>query len=185
MVLNGGGLATITEVNPLADPEMSLISVNNSDCSASLTDSVTITVNPNAPAPTVTSPIEYCLNETGLLLTATFNTGNSLVWYNFDGTLLSSAPTADTSSAGTVTYEVSQTNAFGCESARSQITVDVNPLPFAPSVVQPVVNFCLNEVAAALNSSGISNPKWYDALTAGNFLGTSHTPTSTLCLFNS
>ena len=176
VVLNGGGLATITEVNPLADPEMSLISVNNSDCSASLTDSVTITVNPNAPAPTVTSPIEYCLNETGLPLTATFNTGNSLVWYNFDGTLLSSAPTADTSSAGTVTYEVSQTNAFGCESARSQITVDVNPLPFAPSVVQPVVNFCLNEVAAALNSSGISNPKWYDALTAGNFLGTSHTP---------
>ncbi|MDC0118150.1 hypothetical protein OAI10_01920, partial [bacterium] len=176
VVLDGAGLATITEVNPLADPEMSLISVNNSDCSASLTDSVTITVNPNAPAPTVTSPIEYCLNETGLPLTATFNTGNSLVWYDFDGTLLSSAPTADTSSAGTVTYEVSQTNAFGCESARSQITVDVNPLPFAPSVVEPVVNFCLNEVATALNTSGISNPQWYDALTAGNFLGTSHTP---------
>ena len=176
VVLDGSGLATITEVNPLVDPEMSLISVNNSDCTASLTDSVTISVNPNAPAPTVTSPLEYCLNDTGLPLTATQNTGNSLVWYNFDGTLLSSAPTADTSSAGTVTYEVSQTNAFGCESARSQITVEVNPTPFAPSVVEPVVNFCLNEVATALNTSGISNPRWYDAVTAGNFLGTSLTP---------
>ena len=174
VVLNGSGLATITELNPLANPEMSLVSVNNSDCSASLTDSVTITVNPNAPAPTVTSPLEYCLNDTSSPLTANQNTGNSLVWYNFDGTLLSSAPTADTSSAGTVTYEVSQTNAFGCESARSQITVEVKPTPFAPSVVEPLVNFCLNEVATALNTAGISNPRWYDA--AGNFLGPSLTP---------
>ena len=75
---------------------------------------------------------------------------------------MSSAPTADTSSAGTVTYEVSQTNAFGCESARSQITVEVKPTPFAPSVVEPLVNFCLNEVATALNTAGISNPRWYD-----------------------
>ena len=125
---------------------MSLISVNNSDCSSPLTDSVTITVNPIASAPVVTSPIEYCLNETSSPLTSTFDTGNSEVWYNFDGTQLSSAPTPDTSSSGTVTYEVSQTNAFGCESPRSQITVIVKPLPFAPTVGSPVVNLCLNEV---------------------------------------
>ena len=176
VVLDTAGLATISQGNQLIDTEMSLISVNSSDCSSALTDSVTITVNPNASAPTVTSPITYCLEETSSPLTATFNTGNSLVWYNFDGTQLPSAPTPDTSSSGSVTYEVSQTNAFGCESARSQITVEINTEPFAPTVANSVVNLCLNEVALPLNTSGISNPRWYDALTSGNFLGNTYTP---------
>ncbi|MGB2299625.1 MAG: immunoglobulin domain-containing protein, partial [Flavobacteriaceae bacterium] len=176
VVLDAAGLATISEANQLTDIAMSLISVNNSDCSSPLTDSVTITVNPIASAPVVTSPIEYCLNETSSPLTSTFDTGNSEVWYNFDGTQLSSAPTPDTSSSGTVTYEVSQTNAFGCESPRSQITVIVKPLPFAPTVGSPVVNLCLNEVTSPLDTSGISNPRWYDASTSGNFLGNSYTP---------
>ena len=92
---------------------------------------------------------------------------------------MSSPPTPQTSNAESLTYEVSQINAFGCESPRSQITVIVKPLPLAPSVVASEVNLCLNEAASPLDTSGISNPRWYDALTAGNFLGTSLTPVTT------
>ena len=38
---------------------------------------------------------------------------------------------------------------------------------------------CLNEAASPLDTSGISNPRWYDAPTAGNFLGTTLTPVTT------
>jgi len=176
VVLDAAGAATISETNQLTDIEMSLISVNNSVCSSTLSDSVTITVNPNATAPAVNSPVDYCLNETATTLTAAVDTGNNLVWYDFDGTQLSSAPTPDTSKSGDVTYEVSQVNASGCESPRSQITVIVNPLPFAPTVANSVVNLCLNEAALPLDTSGISNPRWYDDLTSGNFLGNSYTP---------
>lgn len=176
VVLDAAGAATISETNQLTDIEMSLISVNNSVCSSTLSDSVTITVNPNATAPAVNSPVDYCLNETATTLTAAVDTGNNLVWYDFDGTQLSSAPTHDTSKSGDVTYEVSQVNASGCESPRSQITVIVNPLPFAPTVANSVVNLCLNEAALPLDTSGISNPRWYDDLTSGNFLGNSYTP---------
>lgn len=176
VVLDGGGLATITELNLLSDIEMSLISVNNSDCSTLLSDSVTISVNPNTSAPTVTSPVSYCLNETATVLTASFDAGNSLVWYDFDGTQLASAPTVDTSTVGTLNYKVSQMNAFGCESLKSEIIVNINPIPFAPLVAEAVVNFCLNTSALPLDTSGIANPRWYDASTSGNFLGTSLTP---------
>ena len=90
-----------------------------------------------------------------------------------------SSPTPQTSNAESLTYEVSQSNAFGCESPRSQITVIVKPLPPAPSVVASEVNLCLNEAASPLDTSGISNPRWYDAPTAGSFLGTSLTPVTT------
>ncbi|MDC1355907.1 hypothetical protein N8205_03595, partial [Flavobacteriaceae bacterium] len=179
VVLDSSGLASISETNQVSDVEMRLISVNNAECTVALTDSETITVKPNATAPAVTSPIEYCLDQTAPALTANFNTGNSLVWYDFDGTPLSSPPTPQTSNAESLTYEVSQINAFGCESPRSQITVIVKPLPLAPSVVASVVNLCLNEAASPLDTSGISNPRWYDAPTAGNFLGTLLTPVTT------
>ena len=179
VVLDSSGLASISETNQVSDVEMRLISVNNAECTVALTDSETITVNPNATAPVVTSPIEYCLYETATALTAAFNTGNSLVWYDFDGTPLSSSPTPQTSNAESLTYEVSQMNAFGCESPRSQIIVIVKPLPLAPSGLASEVNLCLNEAASPLDTSGISNPRWYDAPTAGNFLGTSLTPVTT------
>ena len=179
VVLDSSGLASISETNQVSDVEMRLVSVNNAECTVALSDLETITVNPNATAPAVNSPIEYCLNETATALTAAFNTGNSLVWYDFDGTQLPSSPTPQTSNAESLTYEVSQINAFGCESPRSQITVIVKPLPQAPSVVASEVNLCLNEAASPLDTSGISNPRWYDAPTAGNFLGTTLTPVTT------
>jgi hypothetical protein len=77
--------------------------------------------NPPA-APTVASPVNYCLNSTASPLTAT---GSNLLWYTTatGGTGSSTAPTPSTSVIGTTSYYVSQT--IGCESPRAKIDVIV------------------------------------------------------------
>jgi hypothetical protein len=77
-------------------------------------------------APTVTTPVNYCLNTPANPLTAL---GTGLVWYtqSAGGTGSSTAPTPLTSSIGTTSYYVSQTD--GCEGPRALIAVIVNALP--------------------------------------------------------
>ena len=77
-------------------------------------------------APTVVSPVTYCLNSTAVPLTAT---GSNLLWYTTStgGTGSSTAPTPSTNVTGTTSYYVSQT--VGCEGPRAQIDVIV----YAPS----------------------------------------------------
>jgi hypothetical protein len=76
-------------------------------------------------APTVVSPVNYCLNATAVPLTAT---GSNLLWYTTatGGTGSSTAPTPSTSVTGTTSYYVSQT--VGCEGPRAQIDVVVYAL---------------------------------------------------------
>jgi gliding motility-associated-like protein len=175
-VLNGSGQASVSIPNVTSDITIELLSVSNSQCQTALTNTFsTVIVNPAPSAPVVTSPKTYCLNESTTQLTASSNTGNNLNWYSFDNSPLSAAPTPDTSSAGALSYFVSQTNAFGCESTRSEIVVVINPEPLAPTVTA-TVNYCQNDNALPLDTSGVLNPKWYDASTGGNFLGTVITP---------
>ena len=79
-------------------------------------------------APTVTSPVVYAQGATATALTATTG-GTGLLWYTVStgGTGSASAPTPSTSTAGSTPYWVSSTNANGCESARTQITVAIQP----------------------------------------------------------
>ena len=83
---------------------------------------VTVVALPSAPS---TNPIAYCIGATAVPLTAT---GQNLLWYNVPtgGTGSSTAPTPNTSSAGTTTYYVSQT-VNGCEGPRASLAVTVNP----------------------------------------------------------
>jgi sugar lactone lactonase YvrE len=138
-------------------------------------DSITVTVNPLPLAPTVTSPISYCVGETATALTAT---GISLKWYSTasGGGGITTAPTPITSSAGTVTYYVSQTTALGCEGPRASIVVTVNPLPASPTATTPVT-YCQNATASALTATGTS-PKWYTVSTGGTASSTAPTPST-------
>lgn len=94
------------------------------------TDSIVVTVNALPSAPTVTTPVEYCVGDTAIALTAT---GTNLLWYTVatGGTGSATAPTPSTASAGSTSYYVSQTDGNSCESARSEIVVTVNALPSA------------------------------------------------------
>ncbi|WP_300437375.1 T9SS type A sorting domain-containing protein [Christiangramia sp.] len=76
--------------------------------------------------------IEYCLGTTASALSATASLDHTIVWYDSETavTALDSAPTPQTTSAGTIDYWVSQTNNINtCESERVRIIVTINDLP--------------------------------------------------------
>jgi gliding motility-associated-like protein len=80
-------------------------------------------------APTVTTPVNYCVADAAVALTATADVNHNLLWYTTatGGTGSTTAPTPDTSVAGSTIYYVSQVNnTTGCESARAAITVIVS-----------------------------------------------------------
>ncbi|GEM_PF-2955216 len=79
--------------------------------------------------PSVTTPVQYNQNDTATALTAT-TTSAGLVWYTTatGGTGTTTAPTPSTATLGSTSYWVASINSKGCESARTEIVVTVNPL---------------------------------------------------------
>ncbi|QCX01873.1 DUF11 domain-containing protein [Aggregatimonas sangjinii] len=140
--------------------------------------------NPQPAPPTAPSPIEYCINDIAVPLTAAGEPGNSLNWYDAPtgGTMYPSAPTPDTSVAQTIFYYVEQVDsATLCVSDRSEVVVTVYALPLAPMVTTPV-EYCIGETSNELNSSVTSgsNLRWFDAATGGTEIpGTTRPDTST------
>lgn len=88
---------------------------------------VTITVVPQAAAPTVVSPVAYCQGEPSVPLQAT---GQNLLWYSTPtgGTGTPITPTPTTNAQGIFTWYVSQ-SIQGCESPRVPVVVNVNYRP--------------------------------------------------------
>ena len=130
---------------------------------------------PTTAAPTVTSPVNYCLNATSTVLTAT---GTNLLWYTTatGGTGSTAAPTPSTTIAGNTIFYVSQTQSCG-ESPRAAITVNVNPIPAAPAVSTPI-SYCQNATATQLTATG-NNLFWYTLATGGTGSATAPTPSTT------
>jgi gliding motility-associated-like protein len=89
----------------------------------------TVVIN-TAPAPTVVTPLSYCLGAIAPPLTATTLAGGNLLWYTTatGGTGSTTAPTPLTTNQGTTSYFVSQVIA-NCESPRVEIAVTINPKP--------------------------------------------------------
>ncbi len=142
-------------------------------CTSATRTSISLIEDPRPNPPAVTTPIEYCIGDTATQLTATADSGNSLEWFTVPtgGTALASAPTPDTSIAGTTNYYVQQINgSTGCISDRALIEVIVYVIPTAPSVTSPV-QFCIGDTAQALDTYATgTNLTWYDAATGGNVI---------------
>ena len=136
---------------------------------------ITVTTNSLPVAPTVTSPVTYCINSATIPLTAT---GTGLLWYTTatGGVGNSAAPTPLSTTAGSTLYYVSQT-INTCEGPRAAITVTVNGSPAAPAVTSPVI-YCENSAAVALTATG-SNLLWYNVATGGTGTSTAPTPVTT------
>ncbi|MBO9615155.1 MAG: T9SS type A sorting domain-containing protein [Dyadobacter sp.] len=136
---------------------------------------IKVTIN-ETPAPTASSPVEYCLNETASPLTAT---GSNLKWYmsSSGGTALTGTPTPVTTAAGTTRYYVSQT-VNGCESPqRKEVAVIVKNPSTAPTVTA-TVNLCQNSSATALTANG-TGLKWYTSANGGTALSGAPVPVTT------
>jgi hypothetical protein len=137
---------------------------------------ITVNINPLPAAPAVTALVNLCVGGSSSALTAT---GTGLLWYTSaaGGIGSSTAPTPSTAVVGTTTYYVSQTiAATGCEGPRAAITVVVNTLPTAPTVVTPV-NLCIGGSVSALTATG-TNLKWYTVATGGTGSSTAPTPST-------
>ena len=135
---------------------------------------IVVNVTATTPAPTVTSPVNYCQNAVAVPLTAT---GSGLLWYNTStgGTGSATAPTPSTTTIGSTSYYVSQTQSCG-ESPRAVIVVNVSAVPAAPAVTTPVT-YCQNSTAAQLTATG-NNLLWYTAATGGTGSATAPTPST-------
>jgi hypothetical protein len=124
--------------------------------------------------PTVSTPVEYCNNATVTALTAS---GTNLKWYIVatNGTASSDAPIPSTASVNTTSYYVSRSTIYPltpsgnltCEGPRSQLNVQINPLPAAPAVVT-LQEFCQErqDKTFPLSATGDSL-KWYTVSNGG------------------
>lgn len=135
-----------------------------------------VTVNCVPPAaPTVTNR-SYTVGDPATVLTAGGVAGAIFKWYNSQAstTPLPSAPTPNTSTAGTTSYFVTQT-VGGCESPKAKIDVVVSNcvISDAPTVTSPTSYCASTTPVAALVATGTSI-KWYNA--AGTALGSAPTP---------
>ncbi|CAI8200664.1 MAG: Uncharacterised protein [Flavobacteriaceae bacterium] len=169
--------------------EVSFVSTNLG-CESPKTQ-ITIIVN-DVPSAPVTATVEYCLNDPNPLpLTATELAGYSLKWYDTDGQthLNTGAPTPSTSTAGTVTYYVSQVSPYvtinnaqmlGCEGVKGTLDVVTHDLPTITAVAITPSNTTTicegDEITLSGQGAGLGGTyNW----TNGVNNGTAFIPTST------
>lgn len=124
----------------------------------------------NLTAPSTTASISYCQGATATALNANPSVGNSLYWYTqaSGGVGTTTAPTPSTVAPGTYNYYVSQYNAAGDESPRTQITVTVNATPAVPTIsANGPTSFCTGG-SVVLTSSQASGNTWSTTATTQN-----------------
>ena len=137
-------------------------------CTSPMT-TVTVTTNPTPVVPTALGTT-ICAGSTATL-TATAP-GGVYQWYNaaVGGTLLNTGASYTTPAlASTTTYYV-QTTVAGCTSPRTIVTVTVNPIPAAPTVLP--VSICIGNTATLTAIAPGGTYTWYDSLTGGTLLNT-------------
>lgn len=118
--------------------------------------------------PTVTAAnVAVCANQPATLAVSNFNIANTYKWYDAAGVLQATTNTADyTTPAITANtkYFVTVSTASGCESAKTEVNVTVNPLPVVPELLFANVNSCSgnNVVLEVKNPVSGTIYKWYD-----------------------
>jgi gliding motility-associated-like protein len=138
------------------------VSASTNGCNASPVN-IDVVVNPKPTAPTVTTTsYSYCQFGTAVPFDATGAPGNTLNWYNnpgLTGGTTSPTYTPSTANAGTITYYVTQTNSFGCQSLPATITVTVNA-GLSGNTISADETLCQGGTPAAITGTG--------TLTGGN-----------------
>ena len=133
-----------------------------SDGGSSNRVAVSVTINPSPAAPTASAQ-SFCGTATVADLVAT---GTAIKWYAGNGGRV--PVLASTTALATGTYYASQTET-GCESARTSVSITVNPVPTAPTA--SAQSFCGTATVADLVATGTAI-QWYSAATGGTALAT-------------
>lgn len=107
-------------------------------------DDAIVKVNTTPSAPTIASA-KYCQDAAALALSATGETGNTVIWYN-GGATSTTAPIPNTATAGLTFFYVSQSiPGTGCESGMSAVPVTIDPKPVATVIA--VNSLCIGTVS--------------------------------------
>ena len=109
-----------------------LVTATQNQCT-SIPDSIYATINPLPTKPGVRDTT-YCQNATpqSIFSLVSPSAGNTITWYNVNGTIAATAPTPSTATVTPplIKYLVSQTNtSTGCVSPKDTIRITVNPTP--------------------------------------------------------
>jgi hypothetical protein len=171
---------------------------NASGCEGPST-SITLTVNPVTPAPTITfNPSTYCVGATIVSpVVASPIPSNIYTWYS-DAALTSILTTGTNptnvalgfnSGAPVVrTIFVTETNSSGCESASTSITLTVNAVPLAPAITFTPSTYCIGDAIVApfvTTPGGSSTYTWYSDAGLTTQLTTGVNPTNVQLGFSS
>lgn len=163
--------------NPLVTPPLSsnqtyYVEAVENGCT-SVRRTVTVTVNPTPPAPTVTVPT-VCIGNMGTLI-VTNPTGGTIQWYStINGTTpIFTGYTFNTPIlTAPVTYYL-EAVVGGCTSSRISVLVNVVPGPEMPTAVSNTV--CIGQSGTLTASTNPNNAQflWYDVPSAGTplFIG--------------
>ena len=120
-----------------------------------------------APSPPIASPtFTFCQNTPATPLTASAN--GTLNWYNSPTATSTVVPLPTTTSATTTFYYVSQTDANGCESTRTEVKAIVNAQPNAPTTTN--LNICQGTASPpplTLSVGATGTLTWYRDQTGG------------------
>jgi gliding motility-associated-like protein len=130
---------------------------------------VTVTVNPIPAAPTAAN-ITICDGSTGTV--AATAPGGTYEWYDAasGGTLLSTGASYTTPALSTTTTYYVQSTIAGCTGPRTAVTVNVNPVPVAPTASGTTI--CQGTTATLSATAPGGTYRWYPLPTGGAVLFT-------------
>ncbi len=169
--LSSGVTPTVT-ASPTTTTTYTVVGIGTNGCSNSA--SIPVTVHP-LPIVAVTPAAPTICIGSGVVLTATGAVAYS--WTPTTG-LSSGAGTSVTASPGTTTtYLVTGTDANLCVNTTT-VTVRVNPIPPAPTVISPIT-YCQNATSTALTATG-TGLLWYLLATGGTSSATAPIPSTTV-----
>jgi len=153
--------------------------ISSNNCNSPVA-TINVQINPN-PNPPIVANIAYCKDAVASALSATALSNHTLRWYSqaIGGVFSTTAPTPNTAIVGQQYFYVSQVNASNCESARTLLTVTINPIPAAP--VTNDVSYCIG--ATNISSLSVSNAlsqsvNWYTQASGGITSAQAPTPST-------
>jgi Ig-like domain CHU_C associated/Secretion system C-terminal sorting domain len=178
---SGSGTATVPNTAGVGQTTYYVTQRNpGTGCESSPRTGVIVQTNAVPNAPSVTSPVNICLNSGASPLSASASGGASLLWWGTNasgGASSSTAPTPATGSTGTTVYYVSQ-RSNNCESSRAPITVTINSIPAEPTVPSTTLLYCKDATATPISATaaGGNTLRWYNG---NSFIGTTAPTPST------
>lgn len=170
----------------LTAPATYYLEVTRNGCVNSVRSSVEVLIdNPVAPAVTPT-PVNLCAGQTSTITVQAPVAGTTYNWYDTGGNLVFTGNVFTTPALNATTDYFVEGVIGNCSSpTRAQVTLNVSPLPAAPTVASSTVVIQSGQVVTLQ----VSNPvpqiayDWYDVPTGGGALVTnssSYTPSPAL-----